>query len=51
MQERNRFIFQNRSRWPKLIGQRRIGGIEPPFSVPQTDVRPLDDIRHATSVA
>ena len=33
------------SRRPNLIGQRRIGGIEPPFSVPQTDVRPLDDIR------
>lgn len=31
MQERNRFIFQNRSRRSKLIDQRRIGGIEPPL--------------------
>ena len=51
MQERNRFIFQNRSRRPKLIGQRRIGGIEPPLLVPQTNVLPLDDIRHATETA
>lgn len=48
MQERNRFIFQNRSRRSKLIDQRRIGGIEPPLFPNISACNISKTIRHAS---